>query len=100
MIVHSLVFTCLDAGDGDVTETERDATPPLDADVTAGCPPGILQAGPLLPLTTAALGSGTEEFMARAPGQWGLVWRQGEEAHTCLITMKAGKKQKTKKTDN
>lgn len=79
MIVHSAVFTCLDAGDGDVTETERDEAPPLDSDVTAGFPPGIL----LLPLTTAALGSGTEEFMARAPGQWGLVRRQAE-AHTCL----------------
>ena len=80
MIVHTAVFTCLDAGDGDVTETERDdESPPLGADVTAGCPPGIL----LLPLTTAALGSGTEEFMARAPGQRGLVRRQAE-AHTWL----------------
>ena len=35
------------------------------------------------PVVTAAPGSGTEEFMARAPGQWGLVWRQAE-AHTCL----------------
>ena len=30
MIVHRVVFTCLDAGDGDVTETERDESPPLE----------------------------------------------------------------------
>ena len=98
MIVHSLVFTCLDAGDGDVTETERDESPPLAADVTAGCPPGILQVrGPAPPDHGSP---GLRDRGVHGQGAWTTGPCVETGAHTCLITIKAGKKQKTKKTDN